>query len=299
MSKANGAVRWVALGLVLSVMPVLGGCAANAAKTKTPQTQENKPLTAVKSPLKSNLLGLAESGDIGAQYDLGLTLIETDPKAAAKWLERAALQGQGSAAYELGLMQDDARRAVEWLSMASAMGHVGAHYQLGEAYLYGRGTAKEPGWGLMWFERAARAGDGEAQYAMGVSMLSGVAGLVQREEALVWLLIAKNNQRPGLDLLISALKSRMSSSTIETIDGRVSAWSHEAVSDKVGDRATLRFAQYALGRLGFKAGPSDGIPGERTERAIKAFRIDQGLGGGALDGRMLYRLRERLAVMNR
>lgn len=299
MSNVNGGVRWLALGLALSVAPLMAGCAANAAKTKPAQTQANKPETAANKAAEMDLMGLAESGDIGAQYDLGLTLADTDPKAAAKWLERAALQGQGSAAYELGLMQSDARRAIEWLSMASAMGHVGAHYQLGEAYLNGRGTAKEPGWGLMWFERAARAGDAEAQYAMGVSMMSGVAGPVQREEALVWLLIAKDNQRKGLDLLISALKARMSASVMETAQMRVAAWAQETLSDELGDRATLRFAQYALGRLGFEAGAADGITGDRTNSAIEAFRKDQGLGAGDLDGRMLDRLRERLAVLNR
>lgn len=245
------------------------------------------------------LRALAESGDTGAQLDLGLSLSATDSKAAMTWFERAAMQGEGAAAYEMGVLQDDPKRAVEWYSMASAMGHIGAQYQLGDAYLNGRGTAKEPGWGMMWVERAARAGHVEAQFAMSTALATGLTGAVQREDALVWALIAQSNNREGLNSVISALKARMMPGAIRNAQQRAANWSDAPADEAKYDRATLRFAQYALGRLGFEPGPADGIPGVRSEAAIAAFRADNGLGEGGVDGRMLDQLRERMAKLNR
>jgi hypothetical protein len=275
----------------------LGGCGGNANKPKPIQAAQetaNEPA----QPLNT-LRAWAESGDIGAQYDLGLTLAESDPAAAARWFESAALQGQGAAAYQLGLMQSDPNRAVEWYSMASAMGHIGAQYQLGEAYLNGRGTAKEPGWGLMWMERSARAGYGPAQLALGVAMASGVAGRGQRARALTWLLIADDNNIEGGAPVISALRARLSNTYIESAEQHAQSWRNEPFSDTTGDRASLRFAQYALSRLGYDPGTADGIDGERTYGAIADFRAAEGLGGGGCDGKLLDRLRERLTVLNR
>ena len=246
----------------------------------------------------ADLKAQAEGGDAKAQFDYAVKLAETDAQAAAKWIERAALQGEGEAAYRLGLMQDDPKRAIEWYSMASAMNHAGAQYQLGDAYLHGKGTAKEPGWGLMWFERAARAGNADGQYALGVALATGMIGAPQREDALVWLTLAKGHGHADVDILIAALKTRLSGDALQRVADRVKGWTDEPVGEQAGDRATLRFAQYALGRLGYNAGPADGIEGERTLAAIADFRADQGLGEGALDAQTLERLRDRVAALN-
>lgn len=275
----------------------LAGCGGNANPPKPIETVQEQ--THEHSQALSTLQALAESGDIGAQYDMGLTLAKTDPTAAARWFESAALQGQGAAAYQLGLMQTDPKRAVEWHSMASAMGHIGAQYELGEAYLNGRGTAKEPGWGLMWMERSARAGYGPAQLALGVAMASGVAGRGQRARALTWLLIAEANNIQGTATAIQSLKAQLSDAYIESAEQGAQSWQDEPFSDANGDRSSLRFAQFALSRLGYDPGTADGIDGERTYGAIADFRAAEGLGGGGCDGKLLDRLRERLTVPNR
>jgi len=287
------------MALVLGVAVLVSGCAAPSAKAKPDVAAEQGAAQPAPAPVAQPLQEKAESGDAGAQYEYALSLTDTDPKAAARWFERAALQGQGEAAYRLGRMEDDPKRAIEWFSMASAMQHAGAQYQLGDAYLHGRGTAKEPGWGLMWFERAARAGDVDGQYALGVALATGMTGAPQREDALVWLSIAKQKGHADVDVLIATLQARLSSQALDRVQDRTEAWTDEPVSEAAGDRATLRFAQYALGRLGFDAGPADGIVGERTIAAIAAFRGDEGLGVGELDRRTLDRLRDRVAALDR
>lgn len=276
--------RWLLVGFAVLMAPALAGCQANAKKPGKPE---------VAMP---NEVSVPEDAD--AQYALAMDVLEADPATATGLLERAAMQGHGDAAYHLGLLQDNAQRQVEWHSMAAAVGQVDAQYALGDAYLNGRGTAKEPAWGLSWLERAARAGHGEAQFAMGVAMATGVAGAPQRAEGLVWLLIARQNKFAHAAPVISALKARLSQTAIEQAALRAKAWTNEPAGDAEA-RATVRFAQYALGRLGFDAGLPDGITGDRTEAAITAFRLDRGLGAGALDGRALDILRERLVVLNR
>lgn len=283
--------------LVLGFALPLGGCGGKANTSKPIHSAQD--LANERAQALNTLKAWAETGDIGAQYDLGLTLAKSDPAAAARWFESAALQGQGAAAYQLGLMQSDPKRAVEWYSMASAMGHIGAQYELGEAYLNGSGTAKEPGWGLMWMERSARAGYGPAQLALGVALASGVAGRGQRATALTWLLIAEANTIQGTAPAITVLKKQLSDVYIESAEQRAQSWHDEPFSDTIGDRASFRFAQYALSRLGYDPGTADGIDGERTYGAIAAFRAAEGLGGGGCDGKLLDRLRERLTVFNR
>jgi len=295
----------LAVSVAAGLASGLGGCAGETGGGASQQGQNVPKSVEITSPVEAPtalamLTALAESGDVGAQYDLGLTLADSDPKAAERWLENAALQGQGAAAYHLGVMQDNPKRAVEWFSMASAMGHVGAQYELGEAYLEGRGTAQEPGWGLMWLEHAARAGDARGQLALGKTLSSGVAVPARRNEALVWLMIAQAQNAEGAEAAISALKVRVSSAAFAAAQVQAASWANEPVSGATEGRATMRFVQYALDRLGFDAGPTDGIDGERTWSAITAFRKAEKLNlGDGVDGAMLDRLRERLAVRKR
>jgi len=292
----------VAVGLAIISSLMLSGCGAPQATGEPLQTQETQELEAASTPQVSSLNALqawAESGDVGAQYDLGLSLADSEPKTASRWFEGLALQGYGPAAYQMGLMQSEPKRAVEWFSMASAMDHIGAQYQLGDAYLKGRGTAKEPEWGMMWFERAARAGSTQAQRGLAAALASGVAGPMQRREALMWLLIAERQDRSADDDEINALKARLNSTAVTLAGQQAEAWVKVTGSNEIGDRATVRFTQYALSRLGFDPGYADGIDGERTYDAIVAFRKVENLGGGGIDGALLDRLRERLSALKR
>lgn len=285
-------MRWLGmcapLGLTVGLLAVgLSACA-----------QQAKTGPDAKSAAQESTQGKDMSADAEALYAQAMTLVQTDPAQAGLMLEGAALQGHGDAAYQLGLMQSDANRRIEWYSMAASVGQMDAEYALGKAYLNGIGTAKEPAWGLSWFERAARAGHAPAQYALGVALSTGLTGPAMYEEALVWLLIAKKNGFADADLLIGFLDARLSSSVLTSVQKRADAWTNEPAGDAEG-RATTRFAQHALGRLGFDAGLADGIQGGRTDTAVSAFRQSQGLEPGGLDGRTLDALRERLAVLNR
>lgn len=276
-----------------STMALVVGLSACAPQGKTGRNAQSAP-----SATASGESADAMSTDPEALHAQATAMMEQDPAQAALLFEGAALQGHGAAAYQLGLLQTDPKRRVEWHSMAASVGQVDAQYALGEAYLNGRGTAKEPAWGLSWFERAARAGHAPAQYAMGAALATGLAGSAMHEEALVWMLIAKKNGHADADLMVGFLQSRLSVSALAAVQARAGAWTNEPAGDAEA-RATTRFAQHALARLGFGAGLADGLRGERTDQAVSAFRKAQGLGEGGLDGRTLDLLRERVAVLNR
>lgn len=280
--------RRAVLGAALAVTAILGGCA--------PQAKVSGD--AAGSPAAAQAEAQETPDDPDGQYKHAMALRESDPGQAARLFERAALQGHGESAYQMGLLQPEPKRQVEWYSMAAAIGQQDAQYALGEAYLHGRGTAKEPAWGLSWFERAARAGHAQAQYAVGVALMSGLMGPAMREEALVWLLIAKQNGFADADLLIGLSQAGFSDAVLKGIQERAEAWINEPAGD-AESRATTRFAQYALGRLGFDAGLADGIRGDRTDLAVSAFRVSKGMSAGGLDGRTLDLLRERVAVLVR
>ena len=291
--------RWARvslLGLGSALLAVsLGAC--------TPQDKNAQLKTSSEISKAGPGQGAADlSSDPANLFERAMGLVDADPAEAALLLEGAALQGHGEAAYQLALLQKDAKRQVEWHAMAASVGQVDAQFALGEAYLYGRGTAKEPAWGLSWFERAARAGNARAQYAMGLALSSGLVGGAaaagMHEDGLVWLLIAQKNGSRDADLMIGILQARLSTSAIAAVHERAKAWTNEPAGDAEA-RATTRFAQHALGRLGFDAGLADGIRGDRTDQAVSAFRVSQGMGAGGLDRRTLDVLRERVAVLNR
>lgn len=286
----NSALAWVVM-LALG----FGGLGACAPQSKTGQKSVTDGASVAQTTDSA-----AQSGDADAssRYKQAMEILEKDPAQATVLLESAALEGHGDAAYQLGLAQSDPNRRLEWHSMAASMGQIDAQYALGEAYLTGQGTAKEPAWGLSWFERAARAGQAQAQYAMGMALVTGLVGPPQREEGLVWLMIAGKNGVAQAALATDLLKARMSTAVLNSVTERVDAWTNEPAGDAEA-RATVRFAQHALGRLGFDAGLPDGIRGDRTDQAVTQFRMAEELGAGDLDIRTLDLLRERVAVLNR
>lgn len=294
---------WV-LGLALGIAPLIAGCGGNPNKS-TVQTATSKAAASVSASKAaatqqttgfSALRAYAESGDVGAQYDLALSLADTDRAAAETWLIQAAMQGYGRAALALGQWQNDAKRAVEWYSMAAAMNDVEAQFRLGQAYLNGEGTAQETGWGLMWVERAARGGHAAAQWVLAQALATGKIGAPQREDALTWYQIAKANGADGdLNTAIAALKGVLAADSVYRAKLRAAQWTNATLDSASGDRAALRFAQFALDKLGYAPGPVDGISGVHTASAINTFRAEHGLGEGGVDGALLDRLRERLA----
>jgi peptidoglycan hydrolase-like protein with peptidoglycan-binding domain len=64
----------------------------------------------------------------------------------------------------------------------------------------------------------------------------------------------------------------------------------------VRDRMTVTVVQRALLDLGLYHGPIDGIYGGGTAVAVESFRQSRGMPAGAIDGELVYRLRQESAA---
>jgi TPR repeat protein len=133
------------------------------------------------------IMRLAERGSAGAQVLLaGMYLrgeggVDCDEKQAAKWLEKAALQGNVYAEMTLGDLYENgqgvpknASIAADWRAKAAARGNIRAQKLLGKMYLQGNGVANDLGKAEYWLNRAAlEGGDSDAQYQLARMHLEG------------------------------------------------------------------------------------------------------------------------------
>jgi TPR repeat protein len=95
----------------------------------------------------------AEAGDSEAQYQLGKHYdygwgVERDALEAAKWYEKAAIQGHIEAQHSLGLLNTHAGNyifanpedSVKWFRTAAEHGHPSSQHFLADAYVEGSGV---------------------------------------------------------------------------------------------------------------------------------------------------------------
>ncbi|CBJ83038.1 conserved hypothetical protein [Xenorhabdus bovienii str. Jollieti] len=113
---------------------------------------------------------LANSGHIGAQYELGTMYsegkgVKQDYIKAKDWYEKAALQGDMNSQVSLGVMYyyaegipQDYIKAKEWLEKAAAQDSAGSQAILGIMYYVGEGVQKDDGKAKEWFKKSCDNG---------------------------------------------------------------------------------------------------------------------------------------------
>ncbi len=116
---------------------------------------------------------LAEQGQAGAQYQLGLLYangkgVTKDDAKARQWYEKAAVQGHTEAQVNLGILlmyarggQQDYKMAVYYLRLAANQGNDLAQRRLGQMYERGEGVQQDYVKAYMWYSLGAAKG-GEA-----------------------------------------------------------------------------------------------------------------------------------------
>ncbi|NLI77403.1 MAG: sel1 repeat family protein [Candidatus Riflebacteria bacterium] len=117
------------------------------------------------------LTAAAANGNAEAQYQLG-TLCHYGSEAtrnfdeAARWYEKAAVQGHSMAQYALGLLEfgrDRLPEAAAWLKKSAAQGNALAQYNLAILYCDGKGVNKDRAEAGRLFRRVAEKGGVLAQ----------------------------------------------------------------------------------------------------------------------------------------
>ena len=109
---------------------------------------------------------LAEKGDAGAQYNLGLMYeqgygVTPDIKKATAWFEKAAEQGEANAQYRLGSLYyhgqgvpRNVQLAAAWYKKAAEQGHPQAQAALGNLYLSGEGVSRDSSKAAYWHKKS-------------------------------------------------------------------------------------------------------------------------------------------------
>jgi hypothetical protein len=173
----------------------------------------------------------------------------------------------------------------EWWAAAEG-GDIRAQVRLAGLYEKGLGVERNVVEALRWYDLAAAAGDAEAK-ASRDALAAGMSPdqvVRARDRATAWI---DKHQRANPPLAgppsVGQPLPRQSAPTAATVVGLETA----AGSDSV----LVKAIQRRLSTLGYDPGPADGVAGERTARAIRAFQRSAGL---TVDGRPSQPLLVRL-----
>lgn len=169
--------------------------AAPATMTEVEQAWQRGDFVFVRRGLKT----LAEQeGTALAQYRYGRVLLEgtggpRDVQGAVGWLEKAVAQNNADAATLLARVllsskgEGHAERAAELLSNAATRGDAEAQYYLGLLLLSGKGVEQDLGRAFDWFLAASEGGNMHAQFELSKAYSRGQGTEANPQEALRWL----------------------------------------------------------------------------------------------------------------
>ncbi len=157
---------------------------------------------------------------------------------------------------------------------------------------------------LQMFDRLATSGDAEAQYMLGQMHEAGQGTLQDFVEAHKWYNLAAARGHRHAATARDAVAARMTAQQISEAHQAARAWQPRGTPLRVAPepappvetlsgRQLVAEVQRELNRLGYQAGPVDGLMGTRSRNAIRDY---QGTVGLAQDGQptpaLLARLRQ-------
>ncbi len=156
---------------------------------------------------------------------------------------------------------------------------------------------------LQEFRESADRGDADSQYMLGRLHEAGSGTPQDFVKAHKWYNLAAANGHRHAAEARDSLAKRMTSGQIAEAQQAAREWgepdsgsepttrSSRPPIDSLSARERVTEVQRELDRLGYDAGPTDGIMGDRTRRAIRQYQDDAGL---YRDGRATPELLERL-----
>lgn len=252
----------------------------------------------------------ASQGDAEALYEIASRLaegrgVEANLAEAAKWYEMAAEQGLAPAQYRLGNLfekgtgvERDFEKAKTWYQLAAQQGNASAMHNLGVLFAMGADGAADNESAARWFVEAADRGVTDSQFNLGVLYAKGVGVNRDLSEAYKWFDVASRAGDPDAAAKRDEIAAAMAPADLAKAQGKAKLWQvrepdAEAniveirdewrVSDDVDTTASvdmkkaIQNIQAILNRVGFDAGAPDGIMGDKTRSALKAFQQAKGL----------------------
>lgn len=274
----------------------------------------------IPSSAQLTLESAASSGDMVAQFQLGLSHLEAGRNAEAVRLIRlSANQGQAAAQYRLAKLYEngvgvekDLAAAMKLLERSAKGGNRIAMHDLGHYYATGAATSQpEISKAVTWFQQAAERGVLDSQFNLGVLYQEGSGVTKSQVDAYVWYAIAGAQGDPMAIQRAEVLAREMSEAQVEQAKSRVKAYVPARINDAANgvfgnlpwakpakDRSArvnsdVKHAQQLLSGLGYEVGTPDGAMGPRTRNAIITFEKSNGL---PETGRVSAELMDRLSL---
>ncbi len=255
------------------------------------------------------LRAAAASGDgdalfeIARRYTNGIG-VDRNLETAAFWYARAAEGGHAPSQYRIGNFYEkghgvavDPKGAADWYGKAAAQGNALAMHNLAVLHAIGLvdGDANMDE-ALAWFEKAANLGVKDSQVNLGILFTKGMGVTEDLEQAYKWFAVAAKGGDTDAAKKRDTVAQAMRPEQLERARGAAELWKAQklveeanfaTVADewKDGTAETLSLskpemvskAQSLLASAGFDVGPSDGVFGDRTRRAIMSFQKKAGL----------------------
>ncbi len=189
----------------------------------------------------AQLRPLAEYGnDATAQYIVGTMYshgegVARDPRAAARWYEASARQGNVDAAFALGFLlyygegegaqavAADPSAAAKWMVQAAQHDNPSAQYFIGHMFRTGVGAAKDAAAARYWLGEAANGGVVGAQFEVGL-LLAEQPDYQNVMEAYKWFDVAARAHYPGAEQNRAVMAQRLAAPDLQRATEMANAW---------------------------------------------------------------------------
>ncbi len=173
---------------------------------------------------KSWLTQAADAGDPLGARKMGDSLIETDPKTALVWYEKAANWGDNDAAYIAAVMyaenfeiRPNSKRAAELMQQAAHGGIPSAQADYGLLVYQGAGVERSIEDAAEWFRKSAEGGDQEGQFLYAFTLAKGEGVTQNYEDAYYWLLKSGDSGIDSYDNDRRQLRERLEANVDQAI----------------------------------------------------------------------------------
>jgi localization factor PodJL len=250
----------------------------------------------------------AASGDglalfeIGARYTDGRG-VPADFKEAAKWYQYSADLGFAPAQYRLANFYEkgtgverDLAKALTWYQMAAEQGNASAMHNLAVLHAMGRNGVADYDSAGTWFTKAADLGVKDSQFNLAILHARGSGVQQDLEESYKWFAIAAKTGDKDAAKKRDEVANALRPEQLESARAKVELWKPAALIEEANSVAVpadwrgvdtrtasvdmkkaVRNIQAILTKNGFDTGGVDGVMGNNTITAIKAFQTSVGL----------------------
>lgn len=260
----------------------------------------------------------AANGDARAQFEIAAIYTEgravtEDLEQAAIWYERSAAQGFAPAQYRLGNLYENGRGVAKdleqarlWYQRAAEAGNRMSMHNLAALYAGGELGKQQFDSAAEWFEQAAARGMKDSQFNLGMLYARGLGVKQDMQTSYKWFSLAAAKGDKDAAMARDDIARSLSADDANRLNAEIEAWRAQGIEisanyapigtwnakfdpgETITQKEVVINVQSALNQLGFDVGTPDGLAGQKTSEAIKAFERATGMSEvGAINPRLL------------